>query len=60
MLGHIEILMKTMTMTRILKMLLRRMLTQSILELVTSGMKRMSVWKMEWIRVRPSPCFGIF
>jgi len=60
MLGHIKIPMKTMTMTRILKMLLRRMLTQLIPELVTPGMKRMSVWKTEWIHIRPSPRFGIF
>ena len=59
-LRHIEILMKTMTMTRILKTLLRRMLTQLIPELVTPGMKRTLAWKMEWIRMRPSPCFGIF
>ena len=59
-LGHIEILMKTMTMTRILKTLLRRMPTQSIPELVTPGMKRTSGWKTEWIRMRPSPRFGIF
>jgi len=54
MLRHIEILMKTMMITRILKTLLRRM------ELVTPGMKRMLAWKTEWICVRPLPHFGIF
>jgi len=61
MLGHIEILMKTMT--GILKTLLRRMQlmpTQSIPELVTSGMKRTSMWKAKWIRARASSRFGIF